>query len=154
MLCFALALGGLFWLLPHHFGFESRAARWVRALGECSVLTLVLVPLTPSERFGNLHAALALVSSGFGVAAALTAVCALWASSRRVLAAMGALTLAWGIFDGTLFIYHLRDSAPPPLIVPAAQKITAFALLLWIASVAWSALLGHDAKGAKADLSG
>ncbi|HEY3668992.1 MAG TPA: hypothetical protein VGL19_23505, partial [Polyangiaceae bacterium] len=27
MLCFALALGGLFWLLPHHFGFESRAAR-------------------------------------------------------------------------------------------------------------------------------
>jgi hypothetical protein len=151
MLCFALALAVLFWLLPVCFGLGSRAGRWVRALGECSVLCFIAVPLTPSERFGQLHAVLALVAGGFGVGAALGAVWALWSSSRRFLAALGALTLALGAFDGALFIYHMGDARPPPLIIPAGQKLAALALVAWMVSVAWHILLGHDRPQVKAD---
>jgi hypothetical protein len=151
MLFFAVGLACLFWLVPYHFALRRRVGRWVRVLGECAVLCFIAVPLTPSERFGNVHAALALVSSGFGIASALAAVYALWASERRVLALLGALTLALGAFDGGLFVYHLGDAAPPPLLVPAGQKVAALALVLWIAAVAWSVLLGHDADRMKAD---
>jgi hypothetical protein len=151
MLFFAVALAGLFWLVPYHFALGSRVGRWVRGLGACAVLSLIATSLMPSERFGRVHAALALVAGSLGVASALAAVCALWSSNRRVLALLGALTLTLCAFDGALFSYHLRDASPPPLIVPAAQKVAAFSLVIWIASVAWSVLLGHDAQGMKAD---
>src|SRR5450755_3588510 len=48
MLCFAGALAGLFWVLPEHFASDNRAHRWVRGMGTLSVLTFILVPLTPS----------------------------------------------------------------------------------------------------------
>jgi hypothetical protein len=152
MLFFAVALAGLFWLVPFHFALGSpRVGRWVRGLGECAVLCFIAVPLTPSERFGHVHAALALVSGSFGITSALAAVRALWSSNRRVLALRGALTLALGAFDGALFSYHLGDISPPPLIVPAAQKLAALSLAVWIASVAWSVLLGHAGELVKAD---
>jgi hypothetical protein len=151
MLFFAQALAGLFWLVPCFFAGLSRVGRWVRVLGECAVLCLVAVPLTPSERFGGVHAALALVSGGFGIAAALAAACALWASKRSALALLGALTLALVACDGALFAYHLGGVAPQPLLVPAGQKVAALSLVLWIAAVASSVLLGHDVEGMKPD---
>ena len=151
MLFFAVGLAGLFWLLPQLFVVRSRAGRWVRGLGECAVLCFVAVPLTPSERFGNAHAALALVSGSFGVASALLAAWALWAAKRRVLALLGALTLALCAFDGALFTYHLGDAAPPPLLVPAGQKIAALTLVLWMVAVACWVLLGHAGEGMKPD---
>jgi hypothetical protein len=135
MLFFAAALAGLFWLVPYHFALHSRVGRWVRALGECAVLSFIAVPLTPSERF----------------ASALLAARALWISKRRVLALLGVLTLALGACDGALFAYHLGDAAPPPLLVPAGQKLAALSLVLWMASVAWSVLLGHDDERMPAD---
>jgi hypothetical protein len=151
MLFFAVALAGLFWLMPQLLVVHSRAGRWVRGLGECAVLCFIAVPLTPSERFGNVHAALALVSGSFGIASALTAAWALWAAKRRVLALLGALTLALCAFDGALFAYHWGDAAPPPLLVPAGQKVAALTLVLWIATVACCVLLGHAGEGMKAD---
>jgi hypothetical protein len=153
MLFFAVALAALFWLMPELFAVRSRAGRWVRALGECAVLCFIAVPLTPSERFGNIHAGLALVSGSFGIASAVTAAWALWASKRRALALLGALTLALAALDGVLFVYHLGDAAPPPLLVPAGQKVAALSLVLWMGVVAWSVLLGHDDQGMNADAS-
>jgi hypothetical protein len=151
MLFFALALAGLFWLVPVQFALGSRVGPWVRGLGGCAVLSFIAVPLMPSQRFGHVHAALALASGSLGIASALAAVCALWSSNRRVLAVLGALTLTLGALDGALFAYHLADAAPPPLVVPAAQKVAALALVIWIASVAWSVLLGHNGERMKAD---
>jgi hypothetical protein len=146
MLSFAAALAALFWVVPEHFGPESRARSWVRGLGACAVLCFVAVPLTPSERFGSAHAALALVSGGFGIASALWAVCAVWAAGRRALAVSGALALAASAIDALLFVLHLGDSTPPPLIVPALQKVAAVLLVGFIAAVARRVLLGHDAE--------
>src|SRR5450432_3942451 len=83
MLLFAGALLGLFWVVPQHFAPGGRSRLWVLGLGTLSVLTFVAVPLTPSERFGNLHAVLALVAGTFGILAALVAVWALFASRGR-----------------------------------------------------------------------
>ena len=137
--------------MPVQFALGSRVGRWVRGLGAGAVLSLIAVPLMPSERFGRVHATLSLAAGSLGVASALAAVCALWSSNRRVLALLGALTLALCAFDGALFTYHLSDAAPPPLIVPALQKVAALSLVIWIASVAWIVLRGHDGERMKAD---
>lgn len=139
MLSFAGALAAFFWLLPHHFAPATQARRGVRALGLCTVLTFVAVPLTPSERFGNLHGVLALGSAALGIVAALCAVWALAASHRRarVLAAWGGLVLAVAGFDAGLFAYHLSSRTPLPLIIPAAQKFAGVLLCTWMLAVAW-----------------
>ena len=138
MLSFAVGLSAFFWVLPEHFRPSSRATRWVRGLGECAMATFVAVPLTPSERFGNVHASLALVSGALGIAAAACAVIALARSNRRakVLAVLGTLALLVGALDAALFAHHLHDTTPPPLILPAAQKVAALLLMAWMAVTA------------------
>ena len=150
MLFFAGALLGLFWVVPQHFAPGGRSRPWVLRLGTLSVLTFVAVPLTPSERFGSLHAELALVAGGFGILAAIIAVWALFASHRRAraLGVLGALALAVGAFDAVIFIQHLGESAPPPLLVPAAQKVAALLVSVWIAAVALLALMDKDSRSA------
>ncbi|HEX3776035.1 MAG TPA: hypothetical protein VHV51_16300 [Polyangiaceae bacterium] len=144
MLCFAGALWGLFWLSPRCLGADRRAGVWVARLGTLSVLTFVAVPLAPSERFGWLHAALALISGGFGLGAALLTVRLSFVSERRTLAVLGALTLVAGGFDAIIFIRHLGSASPPPLIVPATQKIAALLLCAWIIGVALTSLLDKN----------
>jgi hypothetical protein len=150
MLLFAAALGGFFWVVPEHFARGSGCRIWVRRAGGLSVLVFAFVPLTPSEHFGRLHALLALGSGGLGLFSAFLAVWALFASGgrSRALALLGCLALAVGGFDTVLFIEHLGDSAPPPLLVPAAQKIAALILCVWLASVASLTLLDDDSRRA------
>ncbi|MEO6601385.1 MAG: hypothetical protein ABIQ16_16020 [Polyangiaceae bacterium] len=144
MWCFALALGGFFWLLPLHFAspVSARTRAWVRGLGGWAVLGVALVPLLPSQRFGHLHGLLALSACGLGIVAALVAVIALCRArgSARWLGCLGALALAVGAFDAVLFAYHLHDSAPTPLLLPCAQKLAALLLSAWMIGVAWFVL--------------
>jgi hypothetical protein len=144
MWCFALALGGFFWLVPLHFTATvgARVRLWVRALGECAVLGVALVPLLPSQQFGHFHGLLALAAGGLGISAALAAVIALCRApgSARWLGRLGASALAVGAFDAALFAHHLNDSAPTPLLVPAAQKVAALLLSAWMIGVAWYVL--------------
>jgi hypothetical protein len=150
MVCFAAALGGLFWLVPWHFAGGRRVRRWILGFGTLSVLTLIAVALTPSEQFGKFHAALALLAGGFGIVATLAAVWALFASHSRarVLGVLGALALAAGAFAAVIFSQHFGESAPPPLLVPAAQKVAALLVTVWIAAVALRVLLDEDSRQA------
>ncbi|HEY3253795.1 MAG TPA: hypothetical protein VGJ91_07600 [Polyangiaceae bacterium] len=144
MLCFAVALGGFFWLVPWHFEPRARLRAWVRGFGECAVLGCVAVPFTPSERFGQVHALVALLSGAFGIAAALVAVWALLRSRRapRVLGVVGLLTLVAGAVHAALFVsaQYLHASEPESLIVPAVQKLAASLLSAWMLGVAWLTL--------------
>jgi hypothetical protein len=144
MWCFALALGGFFWLVPLHFAgrVSRRAGVWVRGLGVCAVFGVALLPLLPSQRFGHFHGLLALTAGGLGIVAALVAVIGLCRApgAARFLGALGALALAVGGFDAALFAYHLNDSAPTPLLLPAAQKVAAGLLSAWMVGVAWYVL--------------
>ncbi len=140
MLFFAAALANFFWLLPRHFLPESRLGPWVRWLGQGAVLTFLAVPLTPSERFGRWHAWLSLTAGAVGIVATVFALLALARSHRRArgLAKLGALALFVCGFDAALFVYHLGDMTPP-LIVPAAQKVAAILVCVWMIDVAWLA---------------
>jgi hypothetical protein len=146
LLLFGLALAGFFAMLPAHFRVGARAGRWVRGLGVSAVLCFVAVPLTPSEHFGRAHAALALTAGSLGIAAGLCALAGLIAAQRRALVALGALSLASGMLEAVLFIYHLGDPAPP-LLVPAVQKVAAALLSAWMAAVAAATLL--EAPGSR-----
>jgi len=139
MLCFAASLAGFFWLLPRQFARQASSSPWVRGFGECAVLIFVAVTLMPSERFGALHAYLALASGGFGILAAACAVVSLWRSHTRArrLSVLGGLVLVLGAFDALVFLHHLNDAAPPPLVIPAVQKIAGLLLSAWIIAVAW-----------------
>ena len=140
MLFFAGALAGFFWLVPRYFAPGTRAAAWVRGLGECAVLSYVAVPFTPSERFGAVHALVSLLSGALGIAAAL---CAVWALLRghraaRALAVVGVLVLVAGALDAALFVsvQYLHAGEAVSLIVPAAQKLAAFLLSGWMLGLA------------------
>ena len=143
MLFFALALGAFFWSVPGQFIPQARATLWVRALGICAVLAFVSVPLLPSQRFGNVHALLALLAGGLGIGAAFFAVLSLARSHRRArrLALLGALALAVGVLDALLFVSYWGDPTPTPLIVPAAQKLAALCLCAWMVGAAWSSIV-------------
>jgi hypothetical protein len=149
MLFFAGALWGLFWVVPQLFARQSSIRPWLARLGTACVLTFLAVPLTPSERFGAWHARLALLAGSFGITAALLAVWALFTFERRAraLAVLGGLALAAAAFAGAIFVAHLGEVAPP-LLVPAAQKVAALLLCLWIAAVALWALLEEDPRRA------
>jgi hypothetical protein len=150
MLFFAGALWGLFWVVAHHFARGARTKPWVLGLGTLAVFTFVVVPLTPSERFGNLHATLALVAGGFGILASLVTVWALFASQGRgrALGVLGSVALTVGTFDALIFVQHLGQSAPPPLLVPATQKVAALLVSAWIVAVASLALMDKDSRSA------
>jgi hypothetical protein len=145
MLFFAPALAGFFWLVPRYFGPNARAVVWVRRLGVCSVLSYLLVPFTPSELFGPVHAWLSLFAGALGLSAALCTVWALFRSHRaaRALGALGAISLAAGLLHALLFSYYLHASEPAPLIVPAVQKVAAVLLTGWMLAAAWLTLSRH-----------
>ncbi len=142
MLFFAGALAGFFGIVSQRFALESRAAPWVRGLGLCTVLCLALVSLLPSERFGRVHAVLALVAGAIGIAAALCVVSALLGARRHALAGLGALSLAAAALAAVLFAYYLCDGGPMPLLVPASQKVAALLVSAWLVAVAVGVLLG------------
>lgn len=137
MLCFAFALAGFFQILPRYFAQGSALTHWVRWLGTSSVSIFVLVVLSPSERFGKIHGVLALASGVLGIAATLCGLYALKSARARPLFLLGLLTWLSASFDAGLFAYHLGDAQPEPWIVPAAQKLAAFALCAWMIAVVW-----------------
>jgi hypothetical protein len=148
MLLLAGALSGLFWIVPRHFSGAGPASLWVRSAGSASVLTFIFVALAPSERYGNLHAALALTSGGFGILAAFIAIRGLLAraGAARALGLLGVSALAAGALAALLFVLHFRDSTPAPLSVPAAQKLAALLLVAWIAAVSVQTLVAGRGK--------
>lgn len=138
MLCFAVALAGFFWLVPRYFEARPRLGGWVRGLGECAVLSYLVVPFTPSKLFGDVHAWLSLLAGALGIAAASCAVRGLLGSVRvaRILGVVGTLALGAGGLHAALFVHYLHAAKPAPLIVPATQKVAASLLSGWMLGVA------------------
>lgn len=148
----ALAMAGMlaataafvpFWiLLPQLFPGSPRLGAAVRAAGLASVAGLVAVPLTPSLRFGLLHAAAVLTASVPGLAAAALAAAGLFMArpGARALAAIGAGTLIAAAVDAGLYARHVLQPGPVPVALPALQKAASLGLLAWMVGVALTAL--------------
>jgi len=113
----------------------------IRVAGTMSVLGLIAVPLTPSDRFGAIHGVAVLLAAVPGLVAAACATAGL-ASQRatRAIGALGAATLVTAAIDSYLYARHMASGgAVTPHALPALQKVAALFLLAWMVGVAWRA---------------
>ncbi len=146
----ALGMGGLFWLLPHHFEPRPRlrlaspssmtaVATWVRALGLVSVPGAIAVTFMPTDRFGVLHGVAIVVAGVPGLGAAVLAMIALLRSPRlrrSAMAIVGLATLLVAALDFGLYVHELATNGGPRLAVPVLERVAALGLALWMVLIA------------------
>jgi hypothetical protein len=143
----ALVAGFLpFWLaLPELFRARPRTGLWLRSVGVLSVVSLVLVPLTPSDRFGAMHG-IAVMGAGVpGFAAAALAVSAqLGTRPLRALGLLGASALATSLADMAVYVHHFFARVDCAPWLPVVQWLALGQVLVWMAASSL-ALLGSRA---------
>lgn len=147
-----------FWLSTAWLVGRGRLARVVRVAGVTSVVGLVAVPLTPSDRFGALHGVAVLVAAVPGLVATAGATAGLFGSGAQVtraearaLGAIAAATLVTAAIDATLYARHMASAgAQTPTALPALQKVAAMCLLAWMLGVARAAWRAARPAGAPA----
>jgi hypothetical protein len=123
---------GGFWVAPALFPERRRLGRWTRGLGLASLAGLLAVPLTTTEGAGHWHS-LAIFCAGVpAMAATVAGNVGLYAGGWRRLAALGAVLIVVGTVDGALYAVHLAAGGPPPLALPALQRIEMVLLLVWL----------------------
>ncbi len=144
----ALIAGMLpFWLASASLVAARPVLAWiVRVAGVTSVVGLVAVPLTPSDRFGALHGVAVLVASVPGLVATACATVGLLATrdrdrtGMRVLGVIALATFVCAAIDATLYAQHMASGgAVTPPALPAIQKVAAMLLIAWMLGVARAA---------------
>lgn len=140
----ALIAGMLpFWLSTASLVAARPALAWtVRVAGVTSVLGLVAVPLTPSDRFGALHGVAVLVAAVPGLIANACSTIGLLANrdgarSTRVLGLIALATFVCAAIDAAFYAKHMASGgAVTPPALPALQKLAAMLLVAWMLGVA------------------
>lgn len=157
----ALGLGGLFWLLPHHFDPRPRVrlgiATWVRALGLVSVPGAIAVTFMPTDRFGVLHGVAIILAGVPGLGAAVLAMIALLRSPRlrrSAMAVVGLATLLAAALDFGLYVHELATHGGPRLAVPVLERVAALLLALWMVLIARQTLASVRLGPARSSLAG
>lgn len=133
-----------FWISTASLVSARPTLAWtVRIAGVTSVVGLVAVPLTPSDRFGALHGVAVLVAAVPGLVASACATIGLLANrggARGGTRGLGLLALAafvCGAIDAALYAQHMASGgAVTPPALPALQKIAATLFLAWMLGVA------------------
>ena len=137
----ALIAGMLpFWLATASLVSARPTLAWtVRIAGVTSVVGLVAVPLTPSDRFGALHGVAVLVAAVPGLVANACATIGLLANrdgARRWTRGLGVLALATFVsaaIDAALYAKQMAGAgAVTPPALPALQKIAAMLFVAWM----------------------
>ena len=135
---FVLALC-LFWWLAPTLVQPRRGRRAIRALGTLSTLGLLAVPLT----VGLAHAVALLAGAGPGFLAGGLVVRGLRA--RPWLRLLGGVALLLAAVE--LGLYLAFRPGPPPLAVPAVQRLALLAAVAWMAACAWELRRGQEVDG-------
>jgi hypothetical protein len=125
-----------FWMLvPRLIPGRARLGNAVRVLGIASAVVLPAVPLAPSGRCGQLHAASIFVGGAPAlVAAALAAYALLTARATRwPHGVLAAAVLVVAAVDGVIYGQLVAAGDPvPPWTLPVLQKLGAALLLGWM----------------------
>lgn len=133
------ALGALWWHLAGVITpVAPRRGRWLAWVGTVGCLALVAVPLTPSLRFGHLHAAVVLVAVTASLAALVMAVAAIarHLGSHRVLRAMGDALVLLVTLDAVLYAVSLPRWGVMLTALPMVQKLATLLGLGWMLCLA------------------
>lgn len=137
MASLALGVGVFFQVVPALFGPGGASRRAVRLLGGASTVGTAAVVLMPSERFGDLHGVVVIVTAAPGLAGAVLAVAALARGEPRprVCAALGGASVCAAVVDLGLYARHFVDRTDCAPLVPALQKVAVLLLLGWLTAV-------------------
>jgi hypothetical protein len=140
-----LILGvGVFWaLVPALFPERRALGRSVRVLGGIGFASLLLIPVTTWLHLSVLHP---IAIFGALVPSVLAALVATWGlavgQGTRRLAVLGGVLLVTAVVDGILYGLYTYGSdgaqagLPPPVMLPALQRVATVLLLLWLLAVA------------------
>lgn len=140
-----------FWFaLPFALELGARRAGAVRAFGAASAAASLIVALTPSDRFPELHQAAVLSAATAGIAAALLALRSVKAASgsARALPSLAWAALITAALDAGLYAAQLSNPAPCALALPALQKLAAGLIVAWMLTTAW--VVRHPAQSSAA----
>ena len=130
----------LFWWTAPEIAAPRGLGRPVRVLGTLATLGLVLVPVTS----GVPHTLALVAGAGPGFVATLPLVRGL--RHRPGLALLGTLALLLAALEFGLYL-AFREG-PPPLAVPALQRIALLAAVTWMAACAVAVLRGQGVDAA------
>jgi hypothetical protein len=138
MVAFSITLLGHWTVLAQRLG-PQRMRRWVFGLGWFGSLGVVVLALTPSDRFPALHAA-AVVSAGSSLIVALVlGGLGVWrrAADRRwaVALAFGAIALA--LLNLVQYARQVYGGAAYAVWLPGIQKAATLCFLAWVFSIGW-----------------
>ena len=141
MLTFTVALG----LVWQHFAplLHTRAPRrggLIAALGALGCAALVAVPLTPSLRFGRLHALVVLTAVSASLGALGASLHALFrhlppTPGRAVARTLSVLLAAAVAVDAGLYAYSLAPGGRIVALLPALQRVATGLALAWMLAV-------------------
>jgi hypothetical protein len=132
-----------FWLLvPRLVAERPRLGAAMRTLGVASVAVLPAVPLAPSGRCGQLHAAAIFAAGVPGVVAATLASYALLSSraTRWLHGSIATTVLLVATLDGTIYGQLVASGGPVSWTLPVLQKLGAVLLITWMAVTGMAAL--------------
>jgi hypothetical protein len=134
----ALGFAPFWWLLPRLFPRRRRLGWTVRALGAVSVAGAIAVSNLPSDHFAGIHSYAIAIGGVPGFAAAVLSVVALALDERapRVTAWFGALALAVGAVDYTLYVRQGWLPGPGPIAIAILERVALLLVLAWMAVVA------------------
>lgn len=126
----------LVWLSIPSLSPPSPLARWLRAAGVASFFGIVAVPLTPSLKFGLLHAVAVFTAAIPGIAAGVLAALLLARSTHPRLHRLCLAILVFSAVDSALYVHHLVFAGPPMAAVPALQRVALGLMLAWMIAIA------------------
>ncbi len=116
--------------------FRDFRRGFVRWAGLVSSAATAAVAFIPSDRFPVLHAPVVLLAGGLGFACGC--ICSAWAlrhlAAARVFGLASLLLVSAAAANLGLYVWVAYFHGVDTLVLPAAQKVATFALLVWIAS--------------------
>ena len=130
----AAALALFWWEIADVFRDWRRG--FVRWGGLVSSLATAAVAFMPSDRFPALHAPVVLLAGGLGFACGC--LCSAWGlrhlAVARVFGSASLLLVSAAAVNLGLYVWVAYLHGVDTLVLPAAQKVATFALLVWVAS--------------------
>lgn len=135
MLALVAGLTTFWFAVPRLFRQRPRLGIAVRVLGVVAAVALVVVPLTPADRFGELHGVAIMVACvpALGVAALATVGLLSSPGSTRLLGALGAATVATSFVDcALLFGRDWVKEGGLAFLLPALERVSTILLLAWM----------------------
>jgi hypothetical protein len=123
------------WLtVPCLFRERALLGRVIRACGCVATLAMLMVPLTPSDRFGTLHGVAVSIAGPLGLGSVLAILLGLWSvrHSQRPLLALTFVVILLSLLDLVLYARSTWFGAPLTPLLPIVQKLAFLCSLLWM----------------------